>query len=52
LGAASDGDSRALTVFYFISGAERGLSGSVIEIQTFLVTLIQKFNISQADHQP
>jgi len=26
--------------------------GSVIEIQTFLVTLIPKFDISQADYRP
>ena len=28
------------------------LSGSVIEMQAFLVTLVQKFDISQADHHP
>jgi len=33
-------------------GAENRLLGSVIEIQAFLVTLLQKFNVSHADHQP
>ena len=38
-------------LFYF-RGAERSLLGSVIEIHTFLVTLIREFDISQADHRP
>ena len=31
---------------------EHRLLGSVIEMQAFLVTLVQKFDISHADHQP
>jgi len=32
--------------------AENCLFNSVLEIQTFLVTLIRKFDISPADHHP
>ena len=32
--------------------AENRPFGSVIEMQAFLVTLIRKFDISHADHQP
>jgi len=52
LGAASGGDLRGSIVFYTIHSAENLLLGSVIEIQAFLVALIRKFDISDADHQP
>ena len=41
-----------LVLFSLPTGAENWLLGSVIEIQAFLVTLLQNFNISPADHQP
>jgi len=41
-----------LSYYFFSRGAENRLLSSVIEIQAFLVTLLQKFNISHADHQP
>ena len=38
--------------FCYSRNANGSSLNSVIEIQTFLVTLIRKFDISQADHQP
>ena len=52
LGAASGGDSRGSIISYTIRTAQNWLLGSVIEIQAFLVTLVQKFDISHADHRP
>jgi len=39
-------------VFHTVRSAENWLCGSVIEIQAFLVALVQKFDISLADHCP
>lgn len=55
LGTASGGDSRESIHFYIIHSpgdAEHWLLDSVIEIQAFLVTLVRKFDVSLADHQP
>ena len=54
LGAAPGGDSRGSITFHSPPPryAETLLWGSVIEIQAFLVTLVQRFDISHADHQP
>ena len=46
------GDSRGSIIFHTICSTENRFFGSVIEIQAFLVTLIRKFDISHADHQP
>ena len=42
----------ALLTSIDIGSTENCLLDSVIEIQTFLVALIRKFDISHADHQP
>ena len=55
LGAVLDGDSRESNPFISFTpsrDSEHRPLGSVIEIQAFLVTLLQKFDISHADHQP
>ena len=38
--------------FSLSSDAKACLSDSIVEMQAFLVTLIRKFDISHADHQP
>ena len=55
LGAASGGDSRESTGLYLIhsSGeAQSRVLDSIVEMQAFLVTLVRKFDISEADHHP
>ena len=49
------GELRVLNVPHIIhssQGAESRLLDRVIEMQAFLVTLVRKFDISHADHQP
>ena len=49
------GGSRTLVIFWIVrfpDDTENRPLCSVIEIQTFLVTLIRKFDISHADHHP
>ena len=55
LGTASGGGSRELTNFCIIRSswdAQSRLLDSIVEMQAFLVTLVRKFDISQADHHP
>ena len=55
LEAASGGGSRASIIFYIVHPPRRTESyvfDSIVEMQAFLVTLIQKFDISPADHHP
>ena len=55
LGTALGGVSRELTKFRIIRSswdAQSRLLDSIVEMQAFLVTLVRKFDISQADHHP
>lgn len=55
LGVASGGDSRASIIsdiIYSPRDTENYPLDSVVEMQAFMVTLIRKFDISQADHHP
>ena len=43
---------RLSIILFTLPGAKGCLLDSVLEMQAFLVTLIRKFDISHADHQP